>query len=217
MSESTKPKLWHCYNSRSLRCLWTLEEMGIDYDLEVMLFPPRVRHEGFKNENILGTVPYFVDGEVSMTESTGICHYLVERYRRLDLGVMHTHCEYGDYINWLYHSDATLTFPQALVMRYSKLEPEHRQIPQVAEDYGQWFISRLCRLEEHMLDRRYLCDNRFTIADIAVGYALYLGEMLGFSECYKPQVKDYLVRLKTRPAFQRSQEIATETNPMLSL
>ncbi len=53
---ASRPKLWHCYNSRSLRPLWALEEMGIDYDLEVMLFPPRYRHDGYKDVNVLGTV-----------------------------------------------------------------------------------------------------------------------------------------------------------------
>ena len=34
-------KLWHCASARSLRPLWTLEEMGLEYELEVLPFPPR--------------------------------------------------------------------------------------------------------------------------------------------------------------------------------
>lgn len=34
-------KLWHCHNARSLRALWAMEEMGMDYELEIMPFPPR--------------------------------------------------------------------------------------------------------------------------------------------------------------------------------
>ena len=35
-------KLWHCAGARSLRPLWALEEMGLDYELEVLPFPPRM-------------------------------------------------------------------------------------------------------------------------------------------------------------------------------
>ena len=46
-------------------------------------------------------------------------------------------------------------------------------------------------------------DNRFTIADIDISYALHLGETLGIDERYKPQVRDYLNRMRERPAFQK--------------
>ena len=212
MASLSKPKLWHCYNSRSLRPLWTLEEMGIEYDLEVMLFPPRYRHEGYKDVNPLGTVPYFVDGEITMTESSGICLYLVERYRQYDFGLEPDHPEYGNYLNWLFQSDATLTFPQTVHHRYSVLEPRERRLPQAADDYATWFINRLARLDDHIVDREYLCDNRMTIADVCIGYALLLGELIGLSDRYTTQVRDYLARLKTRPAFHRAQSIAPETN-----
>ena len=50
-------KLWHCKDARSLRPLWTLEEMQLDYDLEVMPFPPRFLHPGYLEVKVLGTVP----------------------------------------------------------------------------------------------------------------------------------------------------------------
>ena len=31
--------------------------------------------------------------------------------------------DYPAYLNWLYHSDATLTFPQTVVLRYKLQEP----------------------------------------------------------------------------------------------
>lgn len=216
-STKAKPKLWHCYNSRSLRALWALEEMGLDYELEAMQFPPRYRHKGYKDVNVLGTVPYFEDGETTMTESSGICLYLVEKYQHYDLGLKPDHPEYGDYLNWLFQSDATLTFPQTLFLRYNYLEPEERRLPEVANDYGKWFLTRLARLDAHMVDREFLCDQRMTIADICVGYALLLGELLGLSKDYSPQVQDYLARLKQRPAFIRAQAIAPETDPFAAL
>lgn len=199
-------KLWHCKDARSLRPLWALEEMGLDYELEVLPFPPRMLQRAYLEVNPLGTVPFMQDGETQMTESSGICHYLVEKYQQQDFGLSPSHPEYGDYLNWLYHSDATLTFPQTLVLRYSVMEPEDRRQPQIVADYRKWYLARLKRLNEHMLDRTFLCDERFTIADIAIGYALYLGETLGIAQDYKPQTGAYLERLKARPGFIRAVE-----------
>ena len=50
-------KLWHCNGSRSLRPLWALEEMGLDYEVEVLPFPPRVFQRDYLEVNSLGTVP----------------------------------------------------------------------------------------------------------------------------------------------------------------
>ena len=197
-------KLYHCKGARSVRPLWTLEEMGIPYELESMRFPPRAFREGYLNINPLGTVPTLVDGDVTMTESAGICQYLVDRYGPTDLGLTPADKDYGSYLNWLHRSDATLTFPQTIVLRYTQLEPEERRLKQAADDYTQWFFARLRSVEQATADRDYLCAGRFTIADIAVGFALYLAETLGLRPGFKPNTEAYYQRLLARPALQRT-------------
>jgi len=197
-------KLYHCQGARSLRPLWTLEEMGIPYELETMRFPPRAFREGYLDINPLGTVPAFTDGDLTMTESAGICQYLVDRYGPTDLGVTPAEKDYGAYLNWLHRSDATLTFPQTIVLRYTRLEPEERRLKQAADDYTQWFFARLRSVEHATAEHEYLCANRFTIADIAIGFALYLAETLGLRPGFKPNTETYYSRLCARTAFQRA-------------
>ncbi|NKB34413.1 MAG: glutathione S-transferase family protein [Pseudomonadales bacterium] len=199
-------KLYHCSNARSVRPLWTLEELGIDYELAVMPFPPRFEYEGYLEINPLGTVPTLLDGDLAMTESTGICQYLVEKYGPTDLCVTPDEPDYGDYLNWLFRSDATFTFPLAIVLRYTQLEPEERRNPQVAQDYAIWFHSRIRSVEAALEGKDFLVANCFTIADIAVGYALQFGDRLGLSDRYKPNCQRYLESLNERPAYKRSQE-----------
>jgi glutathione S-transferase len=196
-------KLWHCAGARSLRPLWALEEMGLEYELEVMPFPPRMFQREYLKENSLGTIPFLRDGDTEMTESSAICQYLVDRYKQYDFGLRPEHPEYGAYLSWLHHADATLTFPQTLAMRYYYLEPSPEK-QAVADDYAKWFIARLRRLDAHLEDHQYLVDGRFTIADIAVGYALYLSRALHLDERLKPQTRAYVERLMERPAFQRA-------------
>lgn len=200
-------KLYHCKDSRSLRALWALEEMGLPYELENMTFPPRFTVPGYLDLNPMGTVPTLVDGDTTLTESTGICHYLVEKYGPTDLTIEKTEADYGTFLNWLYRSDATLTFPQTLVLRYTVLEPEERRIPQVVEDYSKWYLSRLRAVEQALEGKQYLCGDRFTIADIAVGYALFFGTTLGLDERYKPNCQRYLAELMQRPALIRARAL----------
>lgn len=197
-------KLYHCKGARSLRPLWTVEEMGLACEVEVMPFPPRSAYPGYLDINPLGTVPTFVDGDLTMTESSGICQYLVDTYGPTDLAVSRGEQAYGEYLNWLHRSDATLTFPQTIVFRYTSLEPPERRLPQAVEDYSIWYLSRLRSVETATAEREFLCADRFTIADIAVGFALFFGTTLGLDARYKPHTRAYLDRLMARPAFQRA-------------
>ena len=198
-------KLYHCRDARSLRPLWALEELELDYELVNMPFPPRLGYPGYLDINPLGTVPAFVDGSATLTESSGICHYLAEKHAPTPLRVGPDEAAYGDYVNWLFRSDATLTFPQTIVLRYTQLEPPERRLPQAAEDYTIWYFSRLRSVEAALEGGRdFLCANRFTMADIAVHFALYLGERLGLDKRYKPNTLRYLQSLKQRPAFRRA-------------
>ncbi len=197
-------KLYHCKNARSLRPLWTLEEMGLDYDLDLMPFPARLHRPDYLEINPLGTVPCLVNDETVLTESAAICQYLVDKYGPTPLGLSSSDPEYGSYLNWLHRSDATLTFPQTIVFRYTQLEPEERRLPQVADDYTRWFFARLRCVEEAAASRDYLVAGRFTIADICIGYALYLADRLGLRGGFKPNTEAYYQRLTARPGFRRA-------------
>lgn len=198
--------LYHCKRARSMRPLWTLLEMGLPHELVTLPFPPRVLHKEDLKVNPLGTVPCLVDGAVKMTESAGICQYLVDRYGPTPLAVRPDEPDYGDYLNWLHRSDATLTFPQTLVLRYTRLEPEERRNPQVASDYRKWFLARMRCVEEATADRQYLCANRFTIADICITYAIVLAQSLDIEEVFTPNVRRYWDGITQRPAFQLAME-----------
>lgn len=202
---SQLPTLHHCVNARSFRPLWVLEEIGLPYALKVWPFPPRARDKSYLAVNPLGTVPAFIDGATLMTESAAICQYLAARHSPRVLDVAPDEPEYGDYLNFLHQGEATLTFPQTLVLRYARFEPPERRQPQVAEDYAKWFLSRTRLLAERMAAREWVCAGRFTAADVSVAYALMLGEILGLHEQYAPSLQAYWQRLRERPGFGRAQ------------
>ena len=205
--------LHHCVSARSFRVLWMLEELGAPYALEMLPFPPRVGAREFMKINPLGTVPAFFDGATRMTESAAICQYLAAQAARTaptPLNVEPQEPEFGAYLNYLHFGEATLTFPQTLVLRYGRFEPEERRSPQVAADYAKWFLSRLRSLEPLLAAQPYLCG-RFTAADVSVGYALMLAEHLGLSAQFTPAVAAYWQRLQEREAFQRALRVEAQS------
>jgi glutathione S-transferase len=198
-------RLWHCKDARSFRVLWTLEELGLAYELTLLPFPPRWAEPGYLETNPLGTIPYFEDGPTKMTESAAICHYLATRHGGESLAVAADDPDYGAWLNWLHHGEATLTFPQTLVFRYNFLEKPERRQPKVADDYKRWFLARTVLAEQTLADgREFLCAGRFTVADISVAYALQFAQTLGHLDEVGPNLQAWWARLQTRPAFNRA-------------
>jgi glutathione S-transferase len=203
-TDATMLTLYHCHDARSFRPLWTLEEMGLPYELKMLPFPPRERVPDYLSVNPLGTVPAFFDGPMRMTESAAICQYLVTRYGPTPLAVEPSEPDFGPYLNWLYFGEATLTFPQTIVLRYAKLESPERRSEQVAADYSRWFLSRLRAVDAVVSRQPTLCAGRFTIADISVGYALSLAHFVGLAFKFTPAVAAYWASLKERDGFRRA-------------
>ena len=199
--------LHHCVSARSFRPLWLLEELGQPYHLRMLPFPPRALARTFLQDNPLGTVPLLVDGETRMTESAAMCQYLAARHSPGLLDVAVADDAYGAYLNWLHMGEATLTFPQTLVLRYSHFETVERRQPQVAEDYSRWFLARLRAVDAALQTQDYLCAGRFTAADVSVGYALLLAEHLGLQPQFTDAVARYAQRLQQRPAYQRALQL----------
>ena len=197
-------ELYHCNDARSFRALWALEEIGLEYRLHMLPFPPRAFAKEFLGQNILGTVPYLVDGDERMTESSAIPHYLATRYGPSPLAVAPDESGYGAYLNGLFHGEATLTFPQTLVLRYRLFEPEERRVPQVAEDYGQWFVGRTRLLDSILEQGDYAAAGRFTMADISIGYAIKLAFFTQLADQLPERVLAYWRRLEARDGYQRA-------------
>jgi glutathione S-transferase len=198
--------LYHCARARSFRPLWTLEELGLPYELKMLPFPPRVLAKDYLALNPLGTIPLLLDGSTRMTESAAIAQYLVTKYGPTPLSVGVDEPDFGAFLNWLHFGEATLTFPQTLVLRYSELEPEERRHPQVVADYSKWFLGRLRAIEAVTSVSEFMCGGRFTAADISVGYALLLAQRLGLSAQFGPAVAAYWQRLQQRDGYKRAVE-----------
>lgn len=216
-------ELWHCIDARSFRALWALEELGLDYRLHVLPFPPRAHGKEYFATNPLGTIPTLVDGEERLTESAAIPQYLAAVHGGGRLSVAPGQAGYGAYLNWLHHGEATLTFPQTIWLRYARFEPEDRKLPQAAEDYRIWFGKRLRMVEEVLSDGRehLIPQHGFTMADISVAYAALLARTIGIGGDLPPAFSAWFDRLTERPGYraararQEREALAAGVSPTL--
>ena len=199
----TKPVLYTCARSRGLRATWAAEEAGVDIDIAILPFPPRYLAPAFMELNPLGTVPLLVDGDAQLTESCAIAHYLATRDGYTVLAIAPGEPDYAAYCDYTYHADATITFPQTVFMRFAIFEKE-KGLAEAGHAYAKWFHKRLVKIEQRLETREFLCADRFTVADICVGYALILAESVGLDEGVPESLKTYRARLTARPAYQRA-------------
>lgn len=198
-----RPVLYTCARSRGLRATWAAEEAGVDIELKLLPFPPRFQAPEYLEINPLGTVPMLVDGEVRMTESCAIAHYLATKDGYTHLAIAPGERDYAAYCDFTYHADATITFPQTVYMRFALFEKD-KGWEEAGQAYAKWFWKRLVKLEQRLETRDYLCADRFTVADISCGYALILAERVGLDDGVPDGLKAYRERLKTREGFRRA-------------
>jgi glutathione S-transferase len=73
--------IYHGKHTRSLRVVWTAEELGLHYAIKHTPFDPAaLRTPEFLTISPHGQLPAIEDGGTRMVESGAICQYLTERY-----------------------------------------------------------------------------------------------------------------------------------------
>jgi len=197
-------KVYHAGRSRSLRVVWMAEEMGLPYEVAAVDFraprPPE-----FLALNPANTLPVMVDGPVVLTESLAILQYLGDRHGPTELVVRPDEPGYPEYLQFLMLGEAGLAAPMNAVIGTRFFGPEDQKDNWTVGMVIEGFARRLKLVERRLEDgRRFLAADRFTAADISVGYTIGLAEALELHDKIPDAVRFYRERLVARPAFQRA-------------
>lgn len=197
--------LYHCAGGRSFRPLWAMEELGLDYELRVLAFPPRLAEPAYLEENPLGTIPLLIDGATRMRESVMIGHYLAVRAGS-ELAVSADEPDYGRYLDALAYGETTLGWPQGMALFYGFFRPEAQRNTAVVTDMRDRLATMFADLDTMLGERAYIAADRFTMADVSIGYALKLSAFVGVAayDATSERVKAYFDRLAERPAYRRA-------------
>lgn len=195
--------VYHAKNTRSLRVLWVLEELGVKAEIKSLPFPPSKRQPDYLAINPTGTVPTMIDESVRLTESMAICEYLATKYNS-SLVVGSGDPARTEFVQWLWYGESTLMTPLSRMATVGRLERKGPDIDAVMEDARGNAGVRLKALEQRLEGRDFLVAGRLTLADISAGYPLHLVGLNGMDHLLGPRSTAYRERLRSRPAYQKA-------------
>ncbi|MDN6860467.1 glutathione S-transferase family protein [Pseudomonas sp. CAN2814] len=188
--------LYHSPQTRSSGTLVLLEELGAEYDLELInMKAGEQRKPAYLALNPLGKVPAIRLGESLVTEQGAIFIYLADLFPRANLAPALDDPLRGPYLRWLVFYGSS--FEPAIVDRALKRDAA----PQAMSPYGD-YDSVMRAIAEQLEAGPYLLGSRMTAADVLWGAALRWA--IGFGVVPKLPVFERYVELVTaRPAFKR--------------
>jgi glutathione S-transferase len=185
-------KLYHSPGSFSARVVWLLEELGADYELDIVRYPNADGSNADpRNPHPHGFAPALEhDGHV-VTETGAIALYLTDLFPQSDVGVAVGHPLRARYLTWLFYQ-VGLTEP-LLYMKGHKL---------LAQDAAMSTLNdaMMRHIEAALSAGPYLLGERFTAVDVLyMSLFEHARPLLGRNEV----IDAYLARAD-RPARRRA-------------
>lgn len=193
--------LHHLAYSRSLRVLWLLEELGLDFEL--------IRYDRTKDFRAppelakvhpLGKAPVIVDDDLVLAESSAILRYIDGKYGA------GTHMPPAGTParavaeEWLDYVESSASLPIMIAMLGQRTGGLNERLQGFADSQVS---ATLAYIAGGIGEGPFLMGDQLTLADIQMSYILAVAEMAGVL-ADQPVIAAYLDRLKRQPAFQRA-------------
>jgi glutathione S-transferase len=184
--------------TRSLRAMWGLKELGIDFDFKVVnLLAGEHRRPEFLRLNPAGKLPVLVDGDLVVTESAAIVLYLAEKYPQKKLMPADLKARAQVY-RWVMFAVTELEQPLWRISKHTALLPQEKRLPQDAALAREDFKHMAGVLERHMEGRTFIVGDAITAADCVTAYLVDWASEQGLLDGL-PNLQAYLARMYGRP------------------
>lgn len=186
--------------SRAQIARWALHEVEADYDSTFVAWddkPPALLEA-----NAMGKLPTIIhhtpEGEFVVSEAAAVCHYLAEAEGS---ELLPRPGEKADYFRWLFFAAGPLE-AAVTAKAYGWTVPAERE---VAVGFGS-FDRAVDALDGWLGARRYVCGDRFTMADVYVGSQVDWGLHFGTLPA-RPGLEAYAERVRQRDAYRAAKAI----------
>lgn len=199
----TEITLHHAHQTRSMRSLWLLGELGVPFKTVVHPFGKNLRSEDYLNLNPSGRVPALeIDGQ-TLFETGAITEYLCEIFPDAGLGRAPGDPERADWLVWVHFAETITQHSAALTQQHIALYEDHMRSPIVMKLEAARIAKCYAALEGRLQGREYLLDSGFSAADVSCGYSLYSAQHFAKLDAF-PLTAAWYDRISARPAFQAS-------------
>ena len=202
-------KLYLTPNTRAGRIAWILEELDMEYELEILPFTK----EGLKSpehraRHALGRVPVIEDGDISIFESGAIIQYILDRYDNKGLKPEIDSNEYPYYLQWFHYCEGMVMPPMNQIVVQTVLLPEDRRDEKVLNQATNLLSKALTPVNKFLENRDYLIGD-FSAADCMLGHSCFMANRFGTVSNDMQNIKRYISNIESRPAFQKAIVLGT--------
>ena len=197
-------KIHHAPNTRSVRAVWLMEELGLFYEIEkYTLGDPAMRAPSYLKVHPMGRVPALEDGDIKIFESGAIVEYILMRHGRGQLRPGTDSTDFPMYLQWFHYAEGMIMPPvNTIVVETILLPPERRNEENV--NRATKLLSRMLQAVNIYLEGREYLAGEFSGADIMTGHACTVARRLGADVSDKPNVAAYIERCNARPALKKA-------------
>jgi len=208
----------HLENSQSIRILWLLEELGVEYRIQhyernksSSLAPPAL-----KKLHRVGTSPIITDANLVLPETNAIIQYIIDKHGDNGLVPPVGSNERTRYLYWLNASQGTIVPLMYMQLVLSRL---HRRVPWLLKPILKMVVAKtnnvflqpkidnvLKQIEDDLSKSSWFAGEQFSVADIAMGYCMDVAEVRCAMDDRFPNAQDFLKRMRERPAYRRAMD-----------
>jgi glutathione S-transferase len=196
-------KIHHLPRARGLRVVWQCEEMGLPYEIAPVSFPVP---ESYRKLNPIGALPFLEDeGGVAMNESVAMMLYLANKYGPTPLLPGKDDPALAPTMQFTVFGEGTLGALGNVLMAARFFAPDAEKKNWSVGAAAGRLQTALDFVADKLGDQDYLAGDRFTLADISVGYVIGITRS-ALAETVKTPAKllAYHDQLTARPAYQRA-------------
>lgn len=197
-------KLYGVAASRAMRCLWMLEELGVEYEHVPINFSDECKKPEYLKLNPNGHIPTLVDGDTVLWESMAINLYLVQKFG----GPLQpkTVEDYGHTVKWSFWGMTEVERPLLDFLFHRAIFPEGQRDHAVAERAWKELQKPLGILDDQLRDGPYLLGDEFSAADLNLASILAWLKLARADLAGTPHVERWLGECLARPAVKRARE-----------
>jgi glutathione S-transferase len=194
-------------NSRAGRIIWLMEELELEYEVNVMPFSKEgLKSDEHRARHALGRVPVLEDGEVMIFESGAIIEYVLTRHKEGGLKPNTDSPEFPYYLQWFHYCEGMVMPPMNQIVVQTILLPPERRDENVLKQAKNLLTKSLMMVNANLADKEYLIGD-FSAADLMLGHACYMSNRMGCVTDEMQHIKDYVARISARPAFKKAIEL----------
>lgn len=198
----------HLTRSRSERIVWLMEELRLEYRLEVYPREPTgAAPTAMRDIHAIGKAPIIRDGDIVLAESGAIVEYLVQRHGNGRLAVPPDSPDFARYCYWMHFAEGSLMSLMLIVLVLTRV-PEAKESPVKARQLDR-LKRMLAFVDGELAGRTYFAGENFTAADVMMAFPFTTMRLfLDYDLSPYANIAAYLERIGSRPAYRKAMALA---------